>query len=341
MFPLEKLLAGKHLTREEAYTVFDRIMSGEAGEAEIAGLLVALAAKGETVDEIVGAARAMREKVTPVRCDADCIDTCGTGGDGISTFNVSTTAAIIAAAAGATVAKHGNRTNTRVSGSAEVLQALGVSLEADIPVLERCLRECRIAFLFAPKLHPAMKYAAPVRRALRVRTVFNLLGPLTNPAGAKRQLLGVPRPELTELLAEALRELGAARAMVVHGAGGLCDLTITGPTRVSELVNGSIRTRAIAPEDVGLARSDLQPLMVNSAPASAGAVREVLEGCPGPRRDHALLNTAAALVVADLAADLREGIRLAAEAIDGGAARATLARLVTLSNAAPGPEPRA
>ncbi len=333
--PIDRLIAREDLTHDEAHAAFQRIMSGDCSEAEIAGFLVALAAKGETVDEIVGAARAMRERATPVACDADCIDTCGTGGDGISTFNVSTTAAIVAAAAGATVAKHGNRTNTRVSGSAEVLQTLGVNIEADVPVLQRCLRECRIAFLYAPRLHPAMKYAAPVRKAIKVRTIFNLLGPLTNPAGARRQVLGVLRPEMTQPIADALRMLGATRVMVVHGADGLCDLTITGPTRVSELTDGQVRTREITPEDVGLRRAALADLLVDSAQASAAAVRDVLEGRRGPRRDHALLNAAAALVVADIASDLPDGIRRAAEAIDGGAAATTLARLVTTSAAPP------
>ncbi len=333
--PIDKLMSGTSLAQDEAYAAFQRIMSGECSEAEIAGFLVALAVKGETVDEIVGAARAMREKATPVACDADCIDTCGTGGDGISTFNVSTTAALIAAAAGATVAKHGNRTNTRVSGSAEVLHALGVNIEADVPVLERCLRECRIAFLYAPRLHPAMKYAAPVRRALKVRTIFNLLGPLTNPAGARRQVLGVLRPHLTEPIAHALRRLGATRVMVVHGADGLCDLSVTGPSRITELANEEIRTREITPEDVGLRRAAIADLLVDSAQASAAAVRDILEGRPGPRRDHALLNAAAALVVADIATDLRDGIRRAADAVDSGAAARTLARLVAASAAPP------
>ncbi len=336
MSPLEKLTARQDLTQDEAYGVFERIMSGEAGEAEIAGLLVGLAAKGETVDEIVGAARAMRDKVSRVRCDADCIDTCGTGGDGISTFNVSTTAALIAAAAGATVAKHGNRTNTRTSGSAEVLQALGVNIEADVPTLERCLRECRIAFLFAPRLHPAMKYAVPVRKVLKVRTIFNLLGPLTNPAGAKRQVLGVPRAAFTELLANALSRLGATRAMVVHGADGLCDLTITGPTRVSELTDGRVRTYEVRPEDAGLPSAPLETLMVDTIQASADAVRAVLDGRPGPRRDFALLNAAAALRVAGLCEDLRDGVRRAAEVVDRGAARETLAQLVKVSGGSTG-----
>jgi anthranilate phosphoribosyltransferase len=328
---LDKLIAGTDLTVAETEAAFERIMSGRAPEAEIAGLLMGLAAKGETADEIVGAARIMRRKAVRVRCETDCIDTCGTGGDGISTFNVSTTAAIIAAAAGATVAKHGNRTNTRACGSAEVVERLGVNLDADVPTLERCLRDCRMAFLFAPKLHPAMQHAGPVRRALKVRTIFNLLGPLTNPAGARRQVLGVPKPELTELLATALRELGAAHAMVVHGSDGLCDLTITGPTRVSELIDGQIRTYEIAPEDAGLSRSPRDALLVDSPEASAAAVRAILHGERGPRRSHAVLNAAAALIVAGLTTDLREAAQRADDAIDSGAARATLARLAELS----------
>ncbi|MBN1489614.1 MAG: anthranilate phosphoribosyltransferase [Phycisphaerae bacterium] len=328
---LSKLVAGNDLTEEETYAAFDRIMSGDMGEVEMAALLVGLAAKGETTDEIVGAARVMREKVIPIPCSADCIDTCGTGGDGISTFNVSTTAAIIAAGAGATVAKHGNRTNTRACGSAEVVQALGVNLDADVPVLQTCLARCRIAFLFAPRLHPAMKYAAPVRQALRIRTIFNLLGPLTNPAGARRQVIGVPRAELTEQIAGALRSLGAIRALVVHGADGLCDLTITGPTRITELRNGQIRTYDIQPEDAGLERAPLDTLLVKSPQESAAAIEAILDGKLGPRRNHALLNAAAALLVAELAEDLRDGVRRAKQAIDSKAARHTLDELVRLS----------
>lgn len=329
---LSKLIAGRHLTEDEAHSAFSRIMAGTVSEAEIAGLLVALAARGETADEIVGAARAMRENATPVRCATECIDTCGTGGDGISTFNVSTTAAVIAAACGATVAKHGNRTNTRASGSAEVLQCLGVKIDAGVAVLERCLAECRIAFLFAPGLHPAMKYAVPVRKALKVRTIFNFLGPLTNPAGAARQIIGVPKPEFTELLATVLGRLGGVRAMVVHGHDGLCDLTITGPTRVSEMNGGDVRTYELVPEDAGLVRAELKALLVDSPQASADAVRAVLAGEKGPRRDHAILNAAAALVVAGVAADLREGAARAAEAVDTGRASQTLAQLVQCSN---------
>jgi len=329
---LEQVVAGRDLSSDEARRAFVQIMSGEVEAPEIAALLAGLATKGETVEEIVGAAWAMREQVTPVCCDPEAIDTCGTGGDGISTFNVSTTAALIAAAAGATVAKHGNRTHTRVSGSAEVLEALGVNIEADVPTVERCLSEVGFGFLYARALHPAMKYAAPVRAALGIRTIFNLLGPLMNPAGVRRQVIGVPRAAWTETLAEALRELGAQRAWIVHGEDGLCDLTVTGATRVTELAGGTIRTFRVTPEDGGLQRAKLQELRVDSPAASAEAVRRILAGEPGPRRDHALLNAAAALIVADQAADLPKGVARAAQVVDSGAAARTLELLIERSH---------
>jgi anthranilate phosphoribosyltransferase len=321
--------AGKDLSRDQARSVFEQIMTGQVEPDTIGVFLKALAAKGETVDEVAGAADVMNEKVTPVSCEADCIDTCGTGGDGISTFNVSTTAALIAAAAGATVAKHGNRTHTRVSGSAEAIAALGVNLDAPVPVLERCLRDCRIAFLYAPNLHPAMRYAGPVRKKLGIRTIFNLLGPLTNPAGAKRQVLGTSKPEHTELLAQVLASRGAAHAWVVNAHNGLCDLTITGPTRVTEVRDGRVRTFTMEPGDVGFEPAELSSLLVNTPDASAAAIRAILSGNDrGARRQHALLNAAAALVVAGVSEDLQTGVDRAAEAVDSGAAEATLARLV-------------
>lgn len=329
---LEQVTAGRDLSRAESRRAFELIMSGQVPDGAIGAFLGALATKGETVDEIVGAAEVMREFCSPVRCSRECIDTCGTGGDGISTFNVSTTAAIIAAAAGATVAKHGNRTTTRVSGSAEVLTALGVNVDAPVSVVERCLESVGIAFLYARMLHPAMKYAAPVRQAMAIRTIFNVLGPLTNPAGAKRQVLGVPRPELTETMAVVLRELGAVRAWVVHGLDGLCDLTITGESQVSELTGGRIRTLRIRPESVGLSSAALADLAVDSPQASASAVREIVAGGPGPKRDHALLNAGAALVVAEVADDLGDGVARAAQAIDSGQAASTLDKWVAESN---------
>ncbi|GMU23409.1 MAG: anthranilate phosphoribosyltransferase [Phycisphaerae bacterium] len=329
---IARVKSAQPLSREQMRAVFTLIMTGQVAAEPMGAFLKALAAKGETVEEIAGAADVMNEHVTRVRCQADCIDTCGTGGDGISTFNVSTAAAILAAAAGATVAKHGNRTNTRVSGSAEAVAALGVNLDAAVSILERCLSECRIAFLFAPHLHPAMRHAAPVRRELGIRTIFNLLGPLTNPAGAKRQLLGVPRPELTETIAQVLAARGATFAWVVHGHNGLCDLTITGPTRVAEVRAGQIRTFTLSPDEFGLKPSKLDALLVNSAAESAAAIQAILEGREtSVRRDHALLNAAAALVVAGLAADPPQGLRLAEDTIRSGAAADTLAALVRIS----------
>jgi anthranilate phosphoribosyltransferase len=324
---------GEHLSRVEARDAFTRIMAGEVDGPTLGALLCALATRGEVVDELVGAAEAMRAAATRVRCDRPCLCTCGTGGDGISTFNVSTTAALIAAGAGAVVAKHGNRSNTRVSGSAEVLANLGVNIEAEVPLLERCLSECGIAFLYAPRLHPAMKYAAPVRRAIRARTIFNLLGPLCNPAGASRQVLGVSRRAHVPLLAEALRELGAERAWVVHGSDGLCDLTITGTTYVAQLAAGEITTREIHPSDAGLSVAKLETLLVDAAQASAAAVRDILNGARGPRRDHALLNAAAALIVYGLADNLPDAVQRAAAAIDRGDARRALVKLAAITRA--------
>lgn len=324
---------GRSLTRDQTRSIFEQIMTGQVDERSMGAFLQVLAEKGETIEEITGAADVMNEKVRRVRCDAECIDTCGTGGDGISTFNVSTTAAIIAAAAGAVVAKHGNRTHTRVSGSAEAIATLGVNLDADIPILERCLRECHIAFLYAPNLHPAMKYASPVRKALKTRTIFNLLGPLTNPAGAKRQLMGTFRPTLTETLAEVLAARGAIFAWVVNAHNGLCDLSITGPTKVTELCEGRIRTFEVGPGDVGFDTAPLEALLVDSPQASADAIRAILDGSEqGPRRHHALLNAGAAIVVAGLAGDLREGVSRASDALDSGRAERTLKQLGEISH---------
>jgi len=319
----EKLAAREDLTRAEARWVCERIMAGELAEATIGALLGAIAVKGESVDELVGAAEAMRAASVRVRCDADCIDTCGTGGDGISTFNVSTTAAIIAASAGAVVAKHGNRSTTRASGSTEVLTQLGIGTDAPVQIVERCLAEARIGYLNARLLHPAMKFAAPVRQAIPIRTIFNLLGPLTNPAGARRQVLGVPHVDLTEKIAAALLQLGAVHAWVVHGEG-LCDLTATGRTSVVEVHGGRINRFTIEPESMGIKRSPLDALRIETPEQSAEAIRFVLNGGVGPRRDHALLNAAAALHVAGVAMDLGEGIALAAQAVDSRAARQTL-----------------
>jgi anthranilate phosphoribosyltransferase len=327
---IRALRAGHSLTREQTRWAFEEIMSGRIEETPMADFLLALAAKGETAEEIAGGADVMNEKVTRVRCDADCIDTCGTGGDGISTFNVSTAAAIIAAGAGATVAKHGSTTNTRVSGSAEVLAELGVNITATVPVLEQCLRDCGIAFLYSPGLHPAMRYAAPARKRLGTRTIFNYLGPLTNPAGARRQVLGVYRPELTDTIARVMLARGAVCAWVVHG-NGLCDLSITGPSVVTEVREGRLRTFTVTPSELGLPRGELSDLLVDSPRASAAAILEILGGEPGPRRNHAVLNAAGALVVAGLTPDLRSGIERACASIDEGCAEQVLRKLIEAS----------
>jgi anthranilate phosphoribosyltransferase len=327
------LRASRDLSREQTREVFELLMTGQIAPDSMADFLTALAQKGETAEEIAGAADVMNDKVSPVRCAVECVDTCGTGGDGISTFNVSTTAAIIAAAAGATVAKHGNRTHTRVSGSAEASAQLGINLEAGIPALERCLEECRIAFLYAPLLHPAMKYAAPARKKLAIRTIFNLLGPLTNPAGAKRQVLGTSRTDLTRTLSQVMAARKANFVWVVHGEDGLCDLTITGTTQVAQVRHGEITTFEVHPRDVGFEPAQLEELLVDSPKISAQVIKAILEGKEtGARRRHALLNAAAALVVTELAESLAMGVEMAADAVDSGRASQTLKHLIQISN---------
>ena len=330
---LRAVLAGRSLTRGQTHAAFGQIMGGQWSEAQIAGLLVALAAKGETVEEIAGAAQAMRDCVVPIETGgADVIDTCGTGGTGLSTFNISTAAALVAAGAGAKVAKHGNVTHTRASGSANVLAALGVNLDAPPETLARCLAEAGVCFCYAIRHHPAMRHAGPVRKALGVRTIFNLLGPLTNPAAARRQLMGVFDAGLTETIARVLGLLGAERAMVVHADDGLDELSTTGPTKLSEWRDGQVTTRTVRPEDFGLPRATLDDLLADSPEASAAAVRKVLAGERGPARDIVVLNAAAALAVAGKAESIAEGIVLAEAAIDTGAAAEALATLVRISN---------
>lgn len=331
----DSLRSGRRLACREAEAAFDEIMSGRLADEQIERFLLALADKGEVVDEIVGAAQAMRRHATPIPCgDPDAIDTCGAGGDGINTFNVSTAAAIVAAGAGAVVAKHGNRTNTRKSGSAEVLQALGVNIDAPPEVVAQCLRQAGIAFLYAARLHPAMRYAAEVRRRIGRRTIFNLLGPLTNPAGVRRQVVGVADEQLMEKMAAALQQLGAVHALVVHGCGGICDFSIAGPSSFIELRGGRLHTGSLAPEDVGLDRAPLEALAVADPRASAEAIRSILAGERGPRRDHTLLNAAAALVVGGRASSFRDGLVLAAEAIDDGSAARKLELLIALTGTA-------
>ena len=321
----ERLAAGHDLTQTQARDCFERIMAGDLSDVVIGALLGAMLTKGESVDELVGAAEAMRASMTRITCKPGCIDTCSTGGDGVSTFNVSTTAAIIAASAGATVAKHGNRSTTRASGSTEVLQELGIDVEADRETVERCIAQAGIGYLNARKLHPAMKHAAAARAAIPTRTLFNLLGPLTNPAGARRQVIGVPKPDLVDKLAGALSRLGTDHAWIVHGAG-LADLTVTGPTHVVEVIHGSFRRFDVSPESVGLRSASIESLQVASPRESARVVRAVLGGEPGPPRDHALMNAAAAVVVAGIAPTLADGVTVAAGAIDDGKAAETLNR---------------
>ena len=331
---LARLLDGHDLAREEARAVMNEVMEGDATPAQIGGLLVALRLKGETADEITGCAEAMRAHVLPVKPKRDdLVDTAGTGGDGMGTINISTAAALVAAAAGAGVAKHGNRAVSSASGSADVLEALGFRLELPPARIERSIDELGFGFLFAPTHHPAMRHAAPVRRELAARTVFNVLGPLTNPAGARAQVVGVYAPSLVRTIAEVLAQLGARRAFVVHGAGGIDELSPAGPNLVCEVADGDVREREIDPLELGVPRCDPADLRGGSPAENAAAVRAVFRGESGGRRSAILLNAAGALAAAGHAHDLAEGLELAREAIDSGAAAARLDELVTFSQA--------
>ncbi len=334
---IEKLLRHEDLTTTEAAAVMGVIMRGEAAPAQIAGLLIGLSMKGERPAELVGFARTMRQQAVPLsRPAGEVFDTCGTGGDGSGSFNISTAAAIVLAAADVRVAKHGNRSVSSKCGSADVLEALGVQISATPPVVERCLAEAGVAFFFAPTFHPAMRHAAQARRDLGVRTAFNLLGPLTNPAAPSRQMVGVPRSDLTELLARALLLLGVERAWVVHGADGLDELSTTGYTKVSECRGGSVQTFYVHPSEYGLAKASPDTLRGGDAQTNAAIVRSVLEGAFGPPRDIVLLNAGASLFIAGRAASVRDGIRISAEAIDNGRAKQVLSRLAALSHSATG-----
>jgi len=329
---LARLLDGHDLSRAEARAVMNVVMEGEATPAQIGGLLVALRLKGETADEIAGCAEAMRTHVLAVRPQRDdLVDTAGTGGDGARTINISTAAALVAAAAGAGVAKHGNRAVSSASGSADVLEALGFRLELPPARIERSIEELGFGFLFAPTHHPAMRHAAPVRRELAARTVFNVLGPLTNPAGAQAQVVGVYAPSLVRTIAEVLVQLGARRAFVVHGAGGIDELSPSGPNLVCEVVDGGVREREIDPLELGLPRCDPAELRGGSPDENAAAIRAVFRGENGGRRSAILLNAAGAIAAAGHAADLGEGLELAREALDSGAAAARLDALVEFS----------
>lgn len=337
MFPslLEKLQRRQDLTADEAALAMAEIMDGRALPSQIAALLIGLAMKGERPAEVVGLARSMRERATKLsRTYAPVFDTCGTGGDRAHTFNVSTVAALVLAACGVRVAKHGNRSVSSRCGSADLFEALGVNVAAEPAVVERCLDEAGIAFFFAPTFHPSMRHAAPTRRELGVRTAFNLLGPLTNPAGASRQVVGVPRPELTELVARSLALLGSERAWVVHGADGLDEVSTTGYTKVSECRDGQVNTFYLHPGDVGIPKAQPDALRGGDAPENAAIARAVLNGEPGAARDIVLLNTAAALLVAGRVADVKEGVKLGSDAIDSGRASSVLETLLRVSNTA-------
>jgi len=323
---------GRDLSEEEAAAVMEEIMAGEATPAQLGAFLVSVRLKGETVDEITGMARVMRQHALRVPIEGvSLLDTCGTGGDGQGTFNVSTAAAFVVAAAGARVAKHGNRAVTSACGSADVLEALGARIELTPAQVARCIDEVGLGFMFAPAFHPAMKHAAGPRREIGVRTVFNVLGPLTNPAGASAQLLGVARAELGAKMAAVLARLGCQHALVVHGQDGLDEMSLSGPTSVHELRQGEVREYVVSPPELGLAEAPLDAVRGGSAEENAARLRAVLDGEPGPARDIVLLNSAAALVAADLAADLWEGVRLAQSAIDSGDAREKLVRFVELT----------
>ncbi len=332
---LAELLEGRDLTRTRAREVMAAIMEGEATPAQIGGFLVALRLKGETADEIAGCAEAMREHsiaVHPLR--DDLVDTAGTGGDGGRTFNISTAAALVAAAAGAAVAKHGNRAVSSASGSADVLEALGFDLELPRERIERSIDELGFGFLFAPTHHPAMRHAAPVRRELAARTVFNVLGPLTNPAGARAQVVGVYSPTLVRTIAEVLARLGARRAFVVHGAAGIDELSPAGPNLVCEVVEGRLLQREVDPLELGVPRCRPEELRGGSPQENAEHIRDVFAGAGGGRRDAILLNAAGAIAAGGLACDLREGLGYAREAIDSGGAGERLEELVAFSRVA-------
>ena len=328
-----KLVEGRHLSADEAEKVMDLIMTGEATQAQIGAYLVALRMAGETPEEIAGSVRSMRARATWVKTKHPfVIDVVGTGGDGTHTFNISTSAALVVAAAGQPVAKHGNRAVSSKSGAADVLKALGVNIEASPEKVGECIDEVGVGFMFAPMLHGAMKHAIGPRRELAMRSIFNVMGPLTNPARAQSQLVGVYAPELTELVADVLRRVGCQKALVVHGSDGMDELTLTGPSRVSEWDGSEIRTYDVTPEEAGLERADADALKGGEPPENADITRAILAGEKGPKRDIVLLNAAAALIAANKAENLREGVGQAASAIDSGEAAGVLAHLVEVSH---------
>ncbi|MCC7273690.1 MAG: anthranilate phosphoribosyltransferase [Alphaproteobacteria bacterium] len=329
---IARLAAGHRLAESEAEQAFEIIMSGNATPAQMGGFLMALRVRGETVEEIAGAVRIMRAKAVKVTAPPGAVDTCGTGGDGIGTFNVSTGAALVVAACGVPVAKHGNRALSSRSGSADVLSRLGVDLDCDMALVEEAMRDAGVGFMMAPRHHSAMRHVAPTRVELGTRTIFNLLGPLSNPAGAKRQLVGVFAPEWVRPLAEVLQRLGSERVWVVHGSDGSDELTTTGPSLVAELKDGRIETFEVVPEHAGIFRATPADLKGGDAAANADTMRAMLAGAPGPFRNIVVYNAAAVLVIAEHAATLEDGVRIAQEAIDCGKASGVLDRLVAITN---------
>ncbi len=329
---IERVVGGGSLAMEEAATVMDEIMRGAATPAQFGAFVAALRMKGESVDEIAGMARVMREHALRVDAGGDLVDTCGTGGDGAGTFNVSTTAAFVAAGAGARVAKHGNRAMSGACGSADVLEALGARIDLSPEGVAACIDRAGFGFMFAQRYHPSMRFAAPPRREIGIRTVFNILGPLTNPAGARAQVIGVADADSAAKMAAALGRLGSERALVVHGNDGMDEISIADATRVWELRDGAVREYVVAPEDFGLRRARLGDIGAANAEESAGMLRAVLAGEVGAARDIALLNAAAALVAAGRVGSLREGVEAAAAAVDGGEALARMEAFVRVSN---------
>ena len=330
---LERVVAGEILTRSEASELLRSIMQGDGNELEIAALLAAMRTRGEHVDEVIGAAEAMRSLAVELPDASDStIDTCGTGGDGSNTFNISTISALVVAGAGVPVAKHGNRAASSRCGSAEVLEALGVDLDAPPDLMAQAVEEVGIGFLFARACHPAMARVAPIRSGLGIRTIFNRLGPLTNPMHVKRQVVGVAVPDQLEMMLRALIELGAKRAWVVHAEDGLDEISIAGPTRIAELKDGAITMYSVSPEDFNLQRADLSAIAVEDAKQSLAMIRGVFAGDSGPARDIVLLNAGAAIYAAGVADELAAGVALAAEVVDNGKAAETLEALIKVSN---------
>jgi anthranilate phosphoribosyltransferase len=325
------LVVKRSLTTEQAAQVMEEIMGGIATPAQIAAFVTALSIKGETVDEIIGLARTMRANAVPMRTDEPVVDTCGTGGDGSGTFNISTAAAFVAAAARVRIAKHGTRAMSSQCGSADVLESLGVKIDLNAEQVQKCLQEAGIGFMFAPAFHPAMKYAAAPRREIGIRTVFNILGPLTNPAGAKAQVVGVASDSLVKKLAQVLQGLGCHHALVVHGSDGLDEITVCGKTRVCELRGSRIDSYAIGPEEIGLSSVGPDSLKGGSIEENAALLRGILGGIRGPHRDVVLMNAAAALLAGDKVKTLKQGVSLAEEAIDSGRALAKLEQLAKFS----------